>query len=261
MPEPARPLAYAVTLVLGCLLAAPADAADRYVALGDSYSSGLGAGGYVDRGCRRSTLAYPAVVARERPGTELIFAACAGARSGDVLARQLPALTPGTTIVTVTAGGNDAGFSEILTECAKPAWISDCAGRVRRAQAFLRSSLPARLDRLYARIRALAPRALAIVLGYPRLFVGRDCDLLTWFDRSDQALLNATADLLATTIGERARARGMVFVDAIPAFAGHAVCDREPWLNGLSSPLAESYHPNALGQQAGLAPLLRQVIG
>jgi lysophospholipase L1-like esterase len=242
-------------------MATAARAADSYVALGDSYSSGLGAGRYGSDSCRRSALAYPAVVVRERPGTRLSFAACAGARTTDVLTRQLTALTPDTAIVTVTAGGNDAGFSEVLRECAKPAWISDCAGRLRTAQAFVRGMLPARLDVLYARIRALAPRAIAVALGYPRLFAGRDCDLLTWFSPDDQAGMNTTADLLAATIRERARARGLIFVDAIPAFAGHAVCDREPWLNGLSSPLAESYHPNALGQRTGLAALVLAAIG
>lgn len=261
MPLPARSLACAAAaLALTGALPALAAAAQRYVALGDSYASGLGAGEYLDRSCRRSALAYPALLARHRPGTELAFAACAGARTADVLTHQSTALTTATAIVTVSAGGNDAGFAAVLTECALPAWVSDCAGRVRTAQAFVRETLPARLDRLYARIRALAPRALTIAVGYPRLFAGRDCDLLTWFHRDDRTRLNATADLLAATIRDRARARGLLFADPTPAFAGHGLCERDPWLNGLSSPIAESYHPNARGQ-AGLAALVGRAIG
>lgn len=251
----------ALALVLAATLAAPAAAADRYVALGDSYSSGLGTRSYVDAGCRRSTLAFPSVVARERPKTTLVFAACAGARTGDVVARQLAALTAVTGLVTITIGGNDAGFADVLAECAKPAWMSDCAARVRAAQAFIRDVLPARLTAVYAQVRARAPSAIVIVLGYPRLFNGDDCDLLTWFSPDDEARLNATADLLAATIRARARAQGFVFADAIGPFSGHALCDRRPWLNGLSMPVAESYHPNALGHRAGYAPLVRAIAG
>ncbi|HZO35732.1 MAG TPA: SGNH/GDSL hydrolase family protein [Solirubrobacteraceae bacterium] len=261
MPVLARSLAFAATLLIATLVATPATAGDRYVALGDSYSSGLGTGAYTDAACGRSSLAFPAVVARERPGTQLAFAACSGARTTDVLARQLAALRPDTTIVTITVGGNDAGFADVLRECAKPSWLSDCAGRVRAAQAFIRDTLPGRLDALYARIRLLAPQALGVAVGYPRLFSGRDCNLLTWFSADDRARLNTTAELLASTIRGRARARGLAFADPIPAFTGHAVCDRDPWLNGLSTPLTESYHPNAAGQRQGLAPLVRAAIG
>jgi hypothetical protein len=33
------------------------------------------------------------------------------------------------------------------------------------------------------------------------------------------------------------------------------------WLNGLSNPVSESYHPNRTGQSSGYLPLVRQVVG
>jgi lysophospholipase L1-like esterase len=248
----------AVVAVLGCAAAA---AADRYVALGDSYSSGVGTRTYYDATCRRSVYAYPYLVSRDRPGTSLLFVACSGATTTDVLTSQVSSLTSTTRYVTITIGGNDAGFSDVVTACAKPVWMSNCAGRVSTAQSYIRTTLPGRLDQVYSQIASRAPTATVIVLGYPRLFMGEDCNAATWFSPDDEARLNATADLLASTMKARAQAHGFVFEDAIGPFNGHAVCDRAEWLNGLSSPTSESYHPNTSGQRFGYEPLVRSVMG
>lgn len=34
------------------------------------------------------------------------------------------------------------------------------------------------------------------------------------------------------------------------------MCDNPEWLNGLSNPIGESFHPNRLGHQSGYAPLV-----
>jgi hypothetical protein len=60
-------------------------------------------------------------------------------------------------------------------------------------------------------------------VGYPRLFNGRQCNLLARISSGEQAALNHTADLLAATTGARAAAHGSTFVDARGAFSGHAV--------------------------------------
>ncbi len=233
--------------------------ADSYVALGDSYSSGTGTGFYpLDPGCLRSPLAYPALIAADRPGTQLTFVACAGATTADVLAGQVGSLTTATRIVTITVGGNDAGFASVVTRCALP-WPVRCD--LSRARSTIRTLLPARLDAVYNAIRLRAPAATVIVLGYPRIFGGVDCSPLTFFTRSEMTRLNATADLLRDTIRGRALAAGLTFVDAIPAFTGHAVCASDAWLNGLSSPLWDSFHPGRAGQRLGYEPLVRAVIG
>jgi lysophospholipase L1-like esterase len=237
---------------------APAQAAgSAYVALGDSYSSGTGTRSYLADGttCQRSVYAYPSLVASSR-GYALDLRACAGATVLDVSAFQLGALGPGTTHVTLSVGGNDAGFAAVLTECAKPSWASSCGAAIDRAEAFIRGTLPGRLTSLYAAVRARAPKAKVVVAGYPRVFSGVDCNALTWFSGTEMARLNATADLLnATTAGLAARA-GFTFSDPTAVFTGHAVCSSSEWINGLSSPVPESYHPNRLGHAAGYAPLV-----
>jgi lysophospholipase L1-like esterase len=95
--------------------------ADNYVALGDSYSSGTGTRDYsLNSGCQRGPYAYPALIKADRPGTNLTFVACSGATTGDVLANQVPSLNASTNVVTITIGGNDAGFSSVITACAAP---------------------------------------------------------------------------------------------------------------------------------------------
>jgi lysophospholipase L1-like esterase len=241
--------------------AAAAQAADRYVALGDSYSSGTGTRTYYDSSCQRSVYAYPYLLAQRRANTSLVFAACSGATTTDVLNNQVSSLTSTTKFVTITIGGNDAGFSDVITECAKPAWAEDCAGRVTTAQNFIRNTLPGRLNNVYTQIKNRSPTATVIVLDYPRLFNGEDCNAGTWFSPDDETRLNATADLLRDVTKARAAAYGFVFKDVIPAFVGHAVCDSPEWLNGLSNPVGESYHPNTAGHASGYLPIVRQVTG
>lgn len=232
-------------------------AAGSYVALGDSYSSGLGTRSYLADGtdCKRSALGFPSLVATAR-GYTLNFRACAGATVPDVQSSQLGALSSTTTQVTISVGGNDAGFADVLTECALPAWASNCDRAVDGAQAFVRDVLPGRLATLYGQIRSRAPQARVVVVGYPRVFMGEDCNALTWFSPQEQTRLNATADRLNAVLSTRASAAGFTFANPTSAFTGHAVCDRPEWINGLSNPIAESYHPNVAGHRDGYAPLV-----
>ncbi|MCW2799271.1 MAG: hydrolase family protein [Aeromicrobium sp.] len=231
-------------------------AAAPYVALGDSYSSGVGTRTYIDDGtsCQRSVYAFPSLIASAK-GYALNFRACSGAKVSDVTG-QLSALSSSTKYVTLSVGGNDAGFTDVITECALPAWASDCAGRVTTAQNYIKNTLPGSLSTLYASIKSKAPNAKVVVVGYPRLFNGEDCNALTWFSPDDESRLNATADLIDSKISAAATAKGFTFVSPVSAFIGHAVCGSPEWLNGLSNPVSDSYHPNKLGHSSGYTPLV-----
>ncbi len=238
--------------------AAPAHAATAgYVALGDSYSSGVGTRAYLADGtsCQRSVYAYPSLLAAAK-GYALNLRACSGATTGDVTSSQLSALSSATAYVTITAGGNDAGFTDVLSQCALPAWASNCNGAVDKAVTFLNATLPGRLTALYAAIRSRAGGARVVVAGYPRIFDGQDCNALTWFSPGEETRLNATADLLDAKLAAAAAAAGFRYAGPTSAFVGHAVCDSPEWLTGLSNPISESYHPNRLGHSAGYTPLV-----
>lgn len=244
----------AVALLLS-LAPAPAPAASEYVALGDSYAAGLGAGREADDSCRRSPEAHPALWA-ERADVPLVFAACAGATTADVV-RQASRITPATTLVTITAGGNDAGFADVMTTCTV-SQDEECVRRVGQAEEFARTELPGRLDALYAAVRERTS-AEVVVLGYPHLFSGETWCLMS---RPKRNALNSAVDVVAEVTRERAEAAGFAFSDVRDEFAGHGVCSDDPWVNGLVLlPVDRSYHPNRAGQERGYLPALTEVVG
>lgn len=253
-----------VQACLLAVLAAPATAAaarvpERYVALGDSFSSGAATGDYeLDPACERGRYGYPAVVAARRPRLKLDFVACAGATIGDALANQVSHLSTTTRWVTVTIGGNDIGLTRVIGTCLQPGPPPECQSAIDDTRNAIRDDLPAKLDAVYGEIRTRAPAATVIVLGYPRLFAGESCEAAGSFSPASLAALNDIADLLRDTVRSRVRAagRGFRFKDAIPAFAGHEICSARPFLHGLISPVNDSFHPNRIGQRRGYARLV-----
>src|SRR4051812_9376685 len=107
----------AVMVAVACALIAPASAAAAdYVAMGDSYASGTGTRQYTNAACQRSAFAYPSLM-QATFGT-FSFVACSGAKTQNVLDSQVSALDAGTDYVTISIGGNDAGFGDVISACA-----------------------------------------------------------------------------------------------------------------------------------------------
>lgn len=242
--------------------------ATKYVALGDSYSSGVGTRTFYEETCKRSVYSYPYLLHNAHPEWTFVNATCSGAKTGDILNTQSASLTADANWVTYTIGGNDAGFSEVITECALPGWASDCNGAINTAQAYIQNTLPGRLDLVNNKIKEKSPSAKVIVLDYPRLFNGEDCNALTFFSPSEETRLNETADQLKNALSAAATRAGanFVFRDVIPPFIGHAVCaggggSSTEWINGLSNPTGESYHPKITGHASGYYPVVHAVTG
>jgi lysophospholipase L1-like esterase len=258
-----------VLLVAALFLAFAAPAlATKYVALGDSYSSGVGTRTFYEETCKRSVYSYPYLLHNAHPEWTFVNASCSGAKTGDILSTQASSLTSDTNWVTYTIGGNDAGFSEVITECALPSWASDCNGAINTAQAYIANTLPGRLDLVNNKIKEKSPSAKVIVLDYPKLFNGEDCNALTWFSPSEETRLNETAVMIKNVLSAAATRAGsnFIFRDVIPPFVGHAVCDggggsSTEWINGLSSPTSESYHPKVAGHANGYYPVVHGVTG
>lgn len=234
----------------------PRSAAPAYVALGDSYSSGVGAGSYDSGsgGCKRSTRAFPALWAAANSPSGFSFTACSGARTDDVLANQLGPLNSGTGLVSISVGGNDAGFSDVMTTCVLQSEDS-CVARVNQAKAYVDSTLPGKLDRVYAAIKSKAPSARVVVLGYPRFYkLGGSC--LAGLSERERTAINAGADHLNAAVAKRAADHGFAFGDVTTTFAGHEICSGAPWLNSVVwTNIGESYHPTAAGQSGGYLPV------
>jgi lysophospholipase L1-like esterase len=228
--------------------AAAAQAAPQYVDLGDSYASGVGSRVFYSESgsCKRSPEAYGPKVAAQR-GYTLSFQACSGAKTTDVNANQLGTLSSTTNLVTISIGGNDAGFSNVIINCAL--YFFTCGSAISEANSFIANKLAGLLDTTYNDIRARATTAHVVVVGYPHLFTddGKTCNV-NFLTSGNEKKLNETGDKLDAKIKERVAAHGFTFVDPRSAFKPHEVCASEEWLNGQSNPLEESYHPNTKGQ-------------
>jgi lysophospholipase L1-like esterase len=239
-----------------------ADTTTVYAALGDSYASGVGAGSYdpASGACERSPQSAAALWAAGHPGTSFSFVACSGATISDVLNSQLGALSDATTQVTITIGGNDAGFEPVLHTCLFDT-DATCLTAIQQAEGYVTSILPGQLDQTYAAIRAKAPQARLVVLGYPRLFeLTATCDQ-SGLDYYKRGLLNHAADILDQVIASRVAAAGSTFVDVRPVFSGHGVCSDSPWINAITSPTTDSFHPCATGYSSGYLAALLEVTG
>ena len=283
-----RPLFRLGTLASVAVLAwtigggAPAHSAPQgsgYVALGDSYASGVGAPPYASgtdvkdgNGCKRAAGAYAHQVA-DQTGKALDFGACAGARTSDFYQprtswnepAQLNHLNSSTSLVTFSIGGNDAGFSTLFSKCVTAAPFTNCssdkevseqvdgaidalAGKTTRDGVYSYESI-------MTDIGTRSPNAAVVAVGYPRLFpeqggsggllLGR-CHGVT---KVDQRWINAKTDELNTAFKAAALRHGYLFADPTGNFERHELCGRHgSWMFGLLE--TGRFHPNTEGHRA-----------
>ena len=142
-------------------------AAANYTALGDSYAAGpLIPNPLLPLGCLKSSNNY-AHLAAPGIGLELRDATCSGAETEDMTnpqnvepdgpnPPQFNSLDASTTVVSVTIGGNDIGFSEVAQSCITVNPFSHpCLDKYN----------PGGVDQLKARIEATAPKVAAVLQG------------------------------------------------------------------------------------------------
>ena len=263
--------ACALAIPLAAVAAAPAGAATAagtpvsYVALGDSYSSGLGAGSYISSSgsCDRSTAAYSALWASASHPASYVSVACAGATTSSVISGQLSALSSQTTLVSITVGGNDVGFESVMETCVLES-TSSCVSAVSTAENQVSTILPGNMDRVLSAISAAAPNARVETMrrqiddqgeadlqyqpaSAPRIEVST----------TDRTVLNQAAGLLDQAVQAAAARHGDVFGDVRGPFTSHQICDGgSSWLHSVNIfDISESYHPTAAGQSGGYEPV------
>lgn len=255
---------FAVAALGFSVVPAFAATAVEYAALGDSYTSGVGTGDYYsDSGsCDRSPESYAALWSAAHNAAGFDFAACSGAKTSDVINTQLGGLSAATTLVTITVGGNDAGFSTVMEDCILES-DSGCDSVITSAENYVNTTLPGLLDTTYSDIRGHAPNATVDVLGYPRFYqVPGSC--IVGLDNTKRTYINNGADVLDAQIAAQAAKFGNFhFVDVRSAFSAHEICSSgTSWLHSVDwTDFTESYHPTADGYADGDLPTLDAVTG
>jgi len=261
-----RPSALAVAVGLAAVAAltgtAAASAASpiSYVALGDSYSSGDGAGNYSDGNCLQSANAYP-VLWHNAHGGSFVNETCAGATTSDVINGQLGPLSASTTVVTITTGGNDVGFSSVMETCVLGS-DSSCVSAIQQAEQQAQSTLPGTLDTVLSDIASRAPNAKVVLLGYPQFYDLSKSSSCIGLSTTKRTYINQGASVLDSVISAAASRHGDTYANVNPDFAGHQICDSSSYLISVDwFNLGDSYHPNASGQQHGYLPAVDSVTG
>jgi lysophospholipase L1-like esterase len=207
--------------------------------------------------CGRSAQGYPTLWANAHGISTFTDVTCGGAVTGDVLAKQVPALNAETDVVTITIGGNDAMWGDLVSSCMFSSDAS-CTTTIDTAIAKL-PAIGTKLDQTYTAIRKGAPHAKVYVLGYPLLFEETyACGAFTP-SQNQRKDINRLGRALNQTIAQHATQAGFRFVDAQASFAGHAVCSAQPWL--LPVLAFPPLHPNADGYRLGYLPALTKVTG
>lgn len=182
-------------------------------------------------------------------------------------------LDANTTVVTLTVGGNDVGFSPILNTCINgsilgPA-IPDCKdmpaptkeynGTLGQMVDSRLGGLGSKVKNVLSQIHDAAPNARVIMLGYPMLFeTGATCVLVP---DKNKPWLNDVSARLDTTLTKAAAEAGSYVSYQNPhyLFTGSNLCTSAPAINGLilsttpgdtpGGASAQSVHPNLKGKE------------
>lgn len=260
--------AVATALALAACGGGGDDAADEapepivHVALGDSFSAGEGAPPYdpEPESCRRAGEAWPRRldVALERIES-VDLRACAGAQSEHLVerwtSRDLPAQIPmdpdpEVTLVTLTIGGNDIGFGDVVLSCVLATCGPESGSHDLDARLdALRTTL---LEEVHPALAAAYPNARIVHVGYPHLAPAPPAEPTgcPWLSAEDQERARGIVAALDSALEEAAQQSGTAeYLDVRDALAGHELCTEDPWVNpvGLGPGGA---HPNERGQAA-----------
>lgn len=145
--------------------------------------------------------------------------------------------------VTLTLGGNDAGFSDVITECScfflKPGTLTDRLNNTWE-MFFANGGIRDRLKDAYVNIAEKAgSQAQIIVAGYPRLLDENGSSLGNIGITKDEAnKVNANVSKFNNAIENvvhNCQGLGMKihFVSVEDAFEGHGAFSEEPYINGI----------------------------
>lgn len=252
--------------------------------------------------CHRSTGAYAQILNSESgfTFTGYDFVACSGAVIDDFYLPnhevhhvdhpnrqnegEPPQMSFGdefTSLITFSIGGNDVGFATVLTECITATALTHfttsqsggypvppiyCHDSPVAAEATARIQPTAdRVRQLLLDLRAQAPNARIIVVGYPKFFPDPPSTETSMIQGPDQVWINSQVEALNAALAQAVLdaggpEAGFEFVDVGDAFAGCEIGTANSCMNGLRVGLGDnfdsgrpisngSFHPNDEGHR------------
>ena len=194
------------------------------------------------------------------PTIDYHFIACSGAVTADLSSavpgergsktRELPQIEQGyldenTTLVTMTIGGNDIGFSDVVKQCVVAGFLgSPCrelpqlpSGKsLENVTKDKTDAAEAKILAVLTAVQSAAPNAKIAILGYPPMFSdGVSCVAIKAADQEwlDQAAEHLNASVKAAATSANRAGHPVYFGDTKSAFAGRNICSSTPAINGL----------------------------
>ena len=166
-------------------------------------------------------------------------------------------------VITLTAGGNDAGFGAKLTLCANhESWGDSCMWAKPEYRSWLKADLKYQyysLKSLYEDLKkATNDQAKIYVLGYPQFINGdptAQCKNTFTLDAREREMITNSVTYYNRVIKQAAKAAGVKYIDVENAFGNHWLCgDRDSHVTAITNIFGangnerqESFHPNAKG--------------
>ncbi|TSD93389.1 SGNH/GDSL hydrolase family protein [Gordonia rubripertincta] len=260
-------LASVAGLVAGATAVAVADDPTEYVALGASFSAGVGIPSPVPgspSGCGRSTNNFPRLVA-EAEGYRLKDMSCGGAQTRHLTTSQtagqppqFDGLSSTTDVVTMQIGYNDGNvYSGSIADCSQTAsgssQLAPCEARTLGRYSAEIQVTAANIAAAIAGVKDRAPSARILVVGYPAVYPQQgNCPGRNPFSAPDTAFLDRLEVELNTMLKTQAQSAGVDFVDTYGPSVGHDSCKPQStrWVEPYTNPIgALRLHPNAKGHQ------------
>lgn len=280
-----RCILFTVATALATFVAAPNASAGtpkpiKYVALGDSYS----ASGTVfpqdpssSLACIRSQVGYPYLIAKAL-GADFTDVSCGGAQTKDMYSSQVPGIAPqldavtaATDLVTLTIGGNDnQTLAEVAGGCGALGVLSLGMGSPCKNtfgsyfEDQIRAKTYPAVRQVLADIRARAPHARVVILGYPWIPPSsQGCYPKLPIAVGDIPYLRGIQATLNGAVAQAASDTGASYVDFSSTSDGHDACQPSGvrWIEPpIGSDDLSLVHPNRLGQSE-MASQTLQLLG
>jgi len=257
--------------------------------LGSSFAAGPSIPPQTNAAARRSGANYPSLLAAAL-GAKLTDLSSSGATLLNVLNEpqqtllatlppQLSLLPEDADIVTITAGGNDMGYSAGMIGEAAQLTIDDrdSLGAMMEGMGLKKEGVVGavgweevreRFVRIIDAIKARAPKARIFLVEYLAVF-GPESGV-----SADQPLGKERVGVYRAMAGELSRAywgaremmkEGVEVVSVAAMSEGHALGSGEPWMTGYTKEMLMSggapFHPNGMGHVAVAQELVRRVRG
>ena len=253
------------------------------VSLGSSFAAGPVIPPVADADAGRSGRNYPSLTAA-RLGAELVDLTVSGATTATILEQpqttitgkvyepQIEGVPRNADVVTVTAGGNDLGYTGSMLFAAfrrlDPAHplnrylAPSFPDGLREPSAEMLETAESGLVRIVEGVHSRAEGARVVLVDYLTV-IGAGTSGATLFDDAERDLFLRMRTSLEGAYERAAERSGADLVRASGLSRDHGLDSPEPWVTGLLTDprvSAGSFHPNALGMERVADDLVRLLV-